>query len=169
MKNKTKNRLEKKWQNLPLHHIDACVVIEALILFGDDHVSCERYLNKIGYKYRVAISISALGEIFMYLIKKIEKGIDREMTFIFLSKVFAFVRKLMDEGKITFSSPQFETYSIVEKIKTVESRAEPMDALNLATAIAENANIFVTLDKDLAGNKRIELDFEIKIKHPDEL
>lgn len=44
-----------------------------------------------------------------------------------------------------------------------------MDALNLATAIAENANVFVTMDNDLVGNKRIESFFKIKIKHPDEL
>jgi len=115
MKKKTKDKLERKWQNLPVRHMDACVVIEALMLSGDNYVSCERYLNKVGYKYRDVISISALGEIFMYLIKKIEKRIDRETTFIFLSKAFAFVRELMDGEKITFSSPQFETYSIVEK------------------------------------------------------
>ncbi|MDI6730736.1 MAG: hypothetical protein QMD06_04270 [Candidatus Altarchaeum sp.] len=75
----------------------------------------------------------------------------------------------MDGGKITFLSPQFETYSIVEKIKTIESRVEPMDVLNLATVIVENANVFVTMDNDLVGNKMTASFFKIKIKHSDEL
>ena len=43
------------------------------------------------------------------------------------------------------------------------------DTLNLATAIAENALVFVTLDDTFIGNKRIESAFKIKIKHPGEL
>jgi len=44
-----------------------------------------------------------------------------------------------------------------------------MDALNLATAITENADVFVTLDGTLLENKKLEKEFEIKIKHPADL
>ncbi len=37
MKNKTKYKLEKRRQNLSMHHIDACVVVEVL-MSGDDYV-----------------------------------------------------------------------------------------------------------------------------------
>ncbi|ODS42647.1 MAG: hypothetical protein MSIBF_04920 [Candidatus Altiarchaeales archaeon IMC4] len=74
--------------------------------------------------------------------------------------------RLIDKRKIDFSSPQFKTYKILEEIKAIESRTEPMDALNLATAIAENASVFVTMDDKLVGNKKLESEFGIKIRHP---
>jgi len=76
MKNKTKNKLERKWQNLPLHHIDACIVMEVLMV-GDNCEYCENYLNNVGYKYGGVLSISVFGEIFKSLITKFEKEIDR--------------------------------------------------------------------------------------------
>jgi len=44
-----------------------------------------------------------------------------------------------------------------------------MDSLNLATAIADDASVFVTMDATLLGNKKLESEFGIKIKHPSEL
>ncbi len=44
-----------------------------------------------------------------------------------------------------------------------------MDALNLATAITEDADVFVTPDDKLAGNKKLESAFKIKIKRPGEV
>ncbi|MDI6730737.1 MAG: hypothetical protein QMD06_04275 [Candidatus Altarchaeum sp.] len=86
MKKKTKDKLERKWQNLSVHHMDVCVVIEDLMLSVDNYVSCERYLNKVGYKYSGVISISALGEIFMYLVKRLKKEkIERQHPY-FLAK-----------------------------------------------------------------------------------
>jgi len=161
MKNKTKNKLERKWQNLPLHHIDACIVMEVLMV-GDNCEDCENYLNKVGYKYRCVLSIPVFGEIFKSLVTKFEKEIGGENAFIVVSR-------LIDKRKIDFSSPQFKTYEIVEKIKTIESRAEPMDSLNLAIAIANDASVFVTMDATLLGNKKLESEFGIKIKHPSEL
>jgi len=161
MKKKTKTKLERKWQNLPLHHIDACVVLEVLIK-QKEYEDCKNYLNRSGNKYRGIISISALGEILMVSIKKFEKETEG-------GRVSLFIGELANKRKIDFSAPQFRTHPLVEKIKLIESRAEPMDALNLATAITENADVFVTLDGKLIGNKKIESAFKIKIKHPREL
>ncbi|ODS36073.1 hypothetical protein BEH94_07530 [Candidatus Altiarchaeales archaeon WOR_SM1_SCG] len=161
MKKKTKTKLENKWLNLPLHHIDACIVME-VFMEDKEYESCKDYLNRIGYKYRSNVSIFTLGEILMGIIKKFEEETDRQESFLF-------VNQLVDKRKIDFSSPQFKTYRIVEKIKSVETRAEPMDALNLATAITENARVFVTLDGKLVGNKKLESAFGTKIKHPCEL
>ncbi|PKP58729.1 MAG: hypothetical protein CVT88_06815 [Candidatus Altiarchaeales archaeon HGW-Altiarchaeales-1] len=161
MKKKTMDRLERKWLNLPLHHIDACVILEALIKHKG-YEDCENYLNRVGYKYIGDLSIFALGEIVMTSIRKFEK----EMEYNESSLIIA---RLIDKRKIGFSSPQFKTYDIVKKIKAIESRVEPMDALNLATAITENADVFVTLDGTLLENKKLEKEFEIKIKHPADL
>jgi len=161
MKKKTKNRLGKKWQNLPQHHIDACIIIEVL-MEDKQYKDCENYLNKVGYKYRGILSLPVFGEIFRILVRKFEEEIDKEKAFIVVSR-------LVDKRRMNFSSPQFKTYTIVEKIKDVESRAEPMDALNLAAAITGNADVFVTLDDKLMGNKKLESAFGIKIKHPGEV
>ena len=147
--------------NLPLHHIDACVVLEVLIK-QKEYEACKNYLNRVGYKYRGVISISALGEILMTSMRKFEEETKK-------GEVSLLIGGLMEKGKIDFSSPQFKTYDVVKKINAIESRAEPMDALNLANAITENADVFVTMDDKLMGNKKLESAFKIKIKHPREL
>jgi len=161
VKKKTKDKLERKWQNLPLHHIDACIVLEVL-MENEKYETCENYLNRVGHKYRGNISISALGEIFMTLFKKFdEEGVRQEL--------FLFISRLIDKRKISFSSPRLKTYDIVKKIMRVETRAERMDSLNLANATTENADVFVTLDSTFVGNKKLESALKIKIKHPNEL
>ncbi len=92
MKKKTMDRLERKWLNLPLHHIDACVILEALIKHKG-YEDCENYLNRVGYKYRGDLSISALGEIVMTSIRKFEK----EMEYNESSLIIA---RLIDKRKI---------------------------------------------------------------------
>ncbi len=123
---------------------------------------CGNYLNRVGYKYRGVLSISALGEIVMSSMRKLEEETEK-------GEVSLMISRFIDKRKIDFSSPRFKTYDIVKRIKSIESRAEPMDALNLATAITENAKVFVTLDNTFLGNKKLESAFGIKIKHPDEL
>jgi len=161
MKRKTKDKLDRKWQSLPLHHIGACIVLEVLIK-QKEYEDCKNYLDRVGYKYRGVISASALGEIIMSSIKKFEKETEG-------GKVSLFIADLVSKRKIDFSTPKFKTHELVGKIKIVESRAEPTDALNLATAITENADVFVTLDGKLVGNKKLESAFKIKISHPSEL
>ena len=161
MKKKTKSKLDSKWQNLPLHHIDACIFLEVL-LGGDDYESCKNYLNRVGYNYRGTLSIPVLGEVFMGLISKLEAETDKE-------KAFSIANMLIDNRKIDFSSPQFKTYSVIDKIKSIETGVEPMDALNLAAAISDCAKVFVTFDGTLLGNKKLENEFKIKIKHPNDV
>ena len=161
MKQKTREKIDRKWQSLPLHHIDACVVLEVLIK-QKQYEDCKNYLNRVGYKYRGVISASALGEIVMSSIKKFEKETEG-------GKVSLFITDLVNKRKLVFSTPKFRTHPLVGKIKLIESRTEPMDALNLATAITENADVFVTLDGKLVGNNKLESAFKIKIKHPNEL
>ncbi len=55
------------------------------------------------------------------------------------------------------------------KFKNEVTRTEPRDALNLACAITEDTEVFVTLDDKLVGNKKLESAFKIKIKRPGEV
>ncbi len=87
MKKKTKNKLENKWLNLP------------------GYEDRENYLNKIGYKYRGVLSISAPGEIIMTSIRKFEEETER-------GKASLFISELVNKRKIDFSSPQFNTYPV---------------------------------------------------------
>ncbi len=75
-----------------------------------EYEKCGDYLNRICYKYSGNISISALGEILMGIIKKFEEEIDRQEPFLFVSQ-------LVDKRKLGFSSPQFKTFAIVEKMR----------------------------------------------------
>jgi predicted nucleic acid-binding protein len=51
----------------------------------------------------------------------------------------------------------------------VDPRVEETDALHYAIAVQEKANVFVTFDKKLMGNKALEKEFGVKIMHPNEL
>ena len=144
-----------------MHHIDACVIMEAL-LKHKEYKDCENYLNRIGYKYRGVLSISALGEIVMSSIRKFEKEAE-------YGEVSLIIANMINKRKIGFSAPQFKTCPVVEQIKRIETRAEIMDSLNLATAITRNADVFVTMDGTFLDNKKLEKEFKIKIKHPRDL
>lgn len=68
-----------------------------------------------------------------------------------------------------FVGTNFDVYKKVEELKDVSYNIEPLDALHLATAIIKKANAFVTLDKKLVHNQKIESKFNISILHPKEL
>ncbi len=158
MEKKTKERLERKFLALPLHHIDTNILIESFeeTKFG---VISSNYLNKIGYNYRGRISLSALGE-FLLIVLRDYVSVERELT----------IRKLYDllgKRKITFLTPTKTTFNIATKVMELDFRIEPTDALHYATAVQENAKSFVTLDKILLENYIIENEFGVKIKHPE--
>jgi hypothetical protein len=73
MKQKTLEKIIRKFEILPLHHIDTNIFIEAdkETKLGD---ACASYLNRIGYKYRGIISLSVLGELFSYNVERYRKA-----------------------------------------------------------------------------------------------
>lgn len=149
---------EAEMENLPLHHIDACVFFE-LIKEGEDAKTCKRYLNKVGNTYRGKIAIHSFGEVMMGVRLKITDRLLRE-------EASSFIMDLLDSRKIGFYSPQFRAFRIVDEINHLDSRVEVADALHIATAIEEKADVFVTLDENLINNHAIQNKFQLKIRHP---
>ncbi|MBU5537689.1 MAG: PIN domain-containing protein [Candidatus Aenigmatarchaeota archaeon] len=158
MKKKTLLRLIRRFEKLPLHHIDSSIELEP----GDteDGKYCTKYFNIVGYKYRGKFCIPALGEILLAISFIADKTKQYDALDVFL--------KLIKERKIRFASVE-NTEEYVIKIKQLDKGIEPMDRLILACAIADGADTFVTLDEKLIHNEKIEKEFGIKIRHPHEL
>lgn len=63
--------------------------------------------------------------------------------------------------KIEFIGSDFEVYKKKQEIRDISYAVEPLDALHLAIAIVQKANVFVTLDEKLIHNQAIENTFKI--------
>ncbi len=161
MLEKVKDKIQRRFEVLPKHHIDTDVLIESFkgTKLGDQ---CTSYLNRVGYNYRGVLSVSVLGEYSMITYEKMKEKTDLEIA-------FEFVRNLILRRKISFCGVSFECYNIVEKIKEIDNFIEPADALHLAAAIADNASTFVTFDSALLNSQKLESSFGIKIMHPKDL
>lgn len=160
MKKKTEEKLRKRWESLPLCHIDASIILEILLKGKFEH-ECKSFLNRVGYKYRGVLSVPVLGEVDKGIFK-IESVVEREIA-------RDFVDKLIMKRRISIFSSTYETYSIALKIREINSFIKSMDALHIACAIVDKADTFITLDNELVKSKEIEKEFGIKIKHPSEL
>lgn len=148
---------ESKFKKLPIHHIDTSVFLGAFFEEEEFYDECKSYLNRIGYKYLGCVSTSVAGEIFMILEK--ENIPTRELMFEFLDRTI--VRR-----KISFAPADFKTFELINLIKVVNYKLDPLDAEHLATAVSKSADVFITLDGELLENKRLEDALGIKIMHP---
>ena len=157
MKEKTRLKLEKRWLNLSLHHIDASVILGAFLENDEFNKECTDYLNKVGYKYRGCIPTSVIGEIFMVLKELIPDATGREFFFRFFDR-------LVEKNQITFSGMLFEIYEMALELRNNIYNIDPLDALHLANAVMRKANAFVTLDEKLIKS-RIKSLFGITIIH----
>jgi predicted nucleic acid-binding protein len=162
MKSKTLEKLIRKFQRLPSHYIDSSVILGSFLENEEFKEECKDYLNRVGYNYRGFLPVSVIGEIFMILNERIDKESDRELF-------FSFFDKLIRKREMEFIGSDFEVYKKTQELKDVNYDTEPLDALHLAIAIAEKANVFVTLDEKLIHNQAIENAFKISIIHPKEL
>lgn len=162
MKSKTLEKIIRKFTRLPSHYIDSSVILGAFLEDEEFREECKEYLNRVGYNYRGFLPISVTGEIFIILNGRIEKESDKELF-------FSFFDKLMRKRKIEFVGSGFDDYKKTQEIRDVIYDAEPLDALHLAIAITNKANVFVTLDEKLIRNQAIENAFKISIRHPKEL
>ncbi len=159
MEDKTKLKLERRWLNKPSHHIDTSILIGSFLEDEEFKDECKNYLNKVGYRYRGHLSVSVTGELFMILKERISEQSEREFFFTFFDN-------LIKKRLIEYVSTNFEVYKKVAEVKDVCYDIDPLDALHLATAIVKGANVFITLDKDLINDGRLQSTFKIKIIHP---
>lgn len=153
---------DEKFEKLPLHQVDSCVIVEQFI----KHVKkkdrkqkrcCDKYIQNVGLKYRVKVSIPAFGEICKTILAKVPSEFDRGTAFINLGF-------LLKAKKINFSSPNKDAYENAIKIINFDTRIEHADALRYAEAIQSGAEMFVTLESTLSENKKLQTHFGVKIK-----
>ena len=143
-------------KNLPLHHIDTSVFLAAFTERERySHVS-GRYLNKISVNYRAAVSFSVLSELFFKLIRTI--GNDYRI------KLLLWFTRFIENKDVQLLPSNFSVYSRIENLRETNFRLDPIDALHLATALENNADVFVTLDTKLG--KQVN---GLTIQHPENL
>ncbi len=158
MDRKTLSKLQRRLEVLPLHHIDTSVILATEKT--EDGRACKRYLQKVGYNFRGKLSLPVLGELFLVLSRIGDYESRLEM--------FDNIERTIDVRKIEFYMPK-SISSVLEDIRRVDERMDPVDSEIVACATEDNAVIFVTLDKKLVHNEKIENEFAIKIRHPNEL
>lgn len=158
MKPKTMQKILRRFQILPLHHIDTSVILEPDNT--EDGRYCRRYLQKVGYNYMGKLSFPVLSELFVTLLKFQNYSDKRDL--------FDTIDTIISVRKIVFYSPE-DICGIVDKIKKIDTRIEKVDGEIVACSIEDKASTLVTLDKDLLHNERIENAFGIKIRHPKDL
>ena len=65
MLKKTAEKLKRRFESKPLHHIDTSVIIEPENTIEGKF--CKKYLQKIGYNYRGALSFPCMSELFLIM------------------------------------------------------------------------------------------------------
>jgi len=160
MKPKTEKKLIKRELLKPKHHIDTCIIIESMSRENTKlKVFCKKYLNLIGYKYRGCFSLPMVGEFFIKVLTELKENSEKEL-------IFKSFYDLVEDKKINFYTPKL--LSLPDKIMNLDNRIIYTDASIVACAIEEKA-ILVTLDNDLLHNKKIEQEYHIKIKSPEDV
>ena len=119
---------------------------------------CERYLARSGYLFNGYVSLPVYGE---FLSKIIDEKKSFDMLLIFGST--------LRERKIKYYTPRDKAFEIYKEIRKMDPRIGYTDAFILACAIEQRHSTFVTVDKDLVGNERIEKKYKINIYHPADL
>lgn len=158
MEKKTEEKLERRFLTLPLHHIDTSIILETPTT--ESGRACRKYLQVLNTKYRGKFSLPVLGELLLRILK-LETVHEKYVT---LDIITEWIKNKRIELYIPTNISE-----TVNTIKTIDTRIKETDAHILACAIEDNALTFVTLDKELTHNHRIEENFDINIVYPDEL
>ncbi len=158
MEPKKQRQIEKRDGVKPFHHIDACILTEVLLDQPRSRESA-RYINKLERYFRSAISTLAVGEIATALIKKEKIKPARE-------ECFKMLENFVLQNKVDIFVPVSEVLSLAQAIQNSDSRIDASDATNLACAIVDGADAYVTFDRKLLNNETLERMFKIRIKEP---
>ena len=158
MKPKILAKISRRFEGLPLHHIDTSVILESEST--EDGRYCRRYLHLVGNKYRGAIPFPVMSE-FLLAICELASTKDRyDLLDVFTD--------LISAKKIVFYAPK-NIGGLLIKIRNLDKRIGPTDREIVACGIEHGCDAIVTLDKDLIYNEKLENKLGIKIRHPKEL
>ena len=155
MKLKTLEKFRRRFEKLPLHHIDTSVILEPPNT--EDGRYCKRYLQRVGYNYKGKISFPSLSEIIISILS-LDNYNDRQDT---METIF----QLVKTRDIEFYAPK-NIAKILLRIIELDKRIEPTDMEIVSCTIEDKADMLITLDKKLIGNQKLEKEFNIKISHP---
>ncbi len=158
MLEKVKEKLERRFVALPLHHIDTSVILEDPK--SVDGKYCIKYLQKIGYNYKGIFSAPVLSELFLSILL-LESNAKRHAS-------LDVITDLIGTRKIGFYTPK-NIHDILRKIKDLDARITPTDVEIIACAVEHKAANLVTLDRILIENVPMERAFRIRIRHPKDL
>ncbi len=158
MLEKTMEKLRRRLESKPLHHIDTSVIIESEKT--TDGRFCRKYIQKINYTYRGVLSFPVLSELLMSMV--LLKDSDKAHAFL------DFLIDLKNARNIEFYTP-INIHNTATRIKEIDTRLDPTDVDIVACAIENNAVNLITLDRKLIGNRAIEEEFGLKIMHPQHL
>lgn len=155
MKRKTLDKLIRKFQKLPLHHIDTSIILGSSN-FEEERVR-DKYIQKLAYNYRGKLSFPVLSELFVKFLS-LETIEERDVFRQFMDH-------LLVRREIEFYSPK-RIGKIMEELHDMDKRLEPTDIQIVACAIEDKADVLVTLDKNLINHKTIKEKYDLTIAHP---
>ncbi|GEM_PF-3569183 len=158
MEEKTKEKIEKRLEILPKHHIDTSIFLESEKT--EEGRICFKYLQKVGYNYNGRISFPSLSEIFSIIIQL--NNYNERQTML------ETIIKILKDRKINLYCPE-NLEDIVIEIKRIDNRIDQLDRQILGCAIEDETSTLVTLDRKLLNNEKLETFFGINIKHPKDL
>ena len=144
--------------NSPTHYVDTSVFIEALTSPREDEGrACSRYLARLGRIYQWVIGLPVFAEYMVFALdKKPELAAD---------EVFLFFWRIYQDRNPVVILPEPSVYENAKLVKEIDPRLSLLDCLHLATAKG-NAQIFVTIDKEIRLSQRLEKELGIRVRHP---
>ncbi len=157
MKKSMQKKLEKRRNNLPGMFIDSSVFLE-LLLGQPKHEDCLSFFNRARYKYRLATSVLALGEVINTL-RTIEDVYSREKSLTWFTSI-------LEEKEVeVFPISRLCIKNSIGVLET-DDHLDSHDLLILTSALTENFATLITLDSDFT--KKTGGLWHLKVKHPEE-
>lgn len=157
MKKSTQKRLQKRQNNLPGMFVDSSVFLE-LLLGQPKHEECLSFFNRARYKYRLATSVLALGEISNTLSAIEEVNMKEKSLIRFSELLFNGNMAVYPVSRVCLKN----NIAVMESDEYLDSH----DALIFSSAFTENFKTLVTLDSDFT--ERTSRLLHMKIKQPRE-
>ncbi len=141
MKEKTRKRIKKRFNNLPRYFVDSSVFVE--IIFKQDKAQkCKNYLNQGGYKYRLETSSVVIGEI-IKSIYNINDVCTRDEATLWLNDTIS-------KRKIEIQTPSRSGFTLALEIMDSDTHLGPMDALIFGDCVDTGCKDFLTKDSDFS-------------------
>lgn len=152
MKEKTRKKLQKRWENLPRHFIDSSVFLELALKQHRDK-ACMKFFNLVGYKYRIETSSIVMGEI----IKRFNLLTDKNTRM----NLFLWLENILHERDIIIHTVSESCFNLKGKISKIDNHLGPLDSLIFGHCIENSCNCFVTLDSDFSD--KLGKEYKVKI------